>query len=413
MSTERPLVELGRAPTEIIDGDRGTHYPGQNELFEEGHCLFLSATNVTASGFKFDSCQFIDEQKDRVLRKGKLKRKDIVMTTRGTLGNIAYYSDDVPFEDVRINSGMVIFRAVDVLLRPEYLYYALRSTGTAQQINTLRSGAAQPQLPIRDIRKIRIPLPEPKLQDDVLFVIKPYDDLIDNNNRRIELLERSARLLFEEWFVRVRYPGHEKDKVVDGVPEGWQKRKLADLCVSIDYGYTASAQRDRVGPKYLRITDIVPSAIHWDSVPYCEIDTSKIERYSLREGDLVIARTGTTVGYAKRLHKRHPDSVFASYLVRLRLKPEVDNLLVGVFVESDQYKSFVRSRVGGAAQPNANAKVLASAELLIPTHELQMAYREFAEPLIDQRELLNDLNARLANARDLLLPRLMDGRIEV
>ena len=196
--------------------------------------------------------------------------------------------------------------------------------------------------------------------------------------------------------MRLRYPGHEHDKVVGGIPEGWQKRKLADICDSIDYGYSASANQECVGPKYLRITDIVPTAIDWNSVPFCEIDEWRIERYLLHEGDIVIARTGATVGYAKRLHKRHPGSVFASYLVRLRLKPEVDNLLIGVYVESDWYKSFVRSRVGGAAQPNANAKVLASAELVIPPRELQRAYREFAEPILQhQREVLGHLNAGL------------------
>ena len=143
-----------------------------------------------------------------------------MMTTRGTLGNIAYFSNDVPFDNLRINSGMVIFRPNQEALRPEYLYYALRSPTTAQQINSLRSGAAQPQLPIRDIKKISIPLPDITIQDALVKQIISYDDLIANNKRRIELLEQSARLLFKEWFVHLRYPGHEHDKVVDGVPEG-------------------------------------------------------------------------------------------------------------------------------------------------------------------------------------------------
>ena len=116
---------------------------------------------------------------------------------------------------------------------------------------------------------------------------------------------------------------------------------------------------------------------------------------------------------AKRLHKRHPDAVFASYLVRLRPKPDMDSLLVGVFVESQDYKRYVQSRVGGAAQPNANAKVLAGAEILVPPPTLQRAFRDFVEPLIDQREILQLQNQRLRAARDLLLPRLMNGEIAV
>jgi type I restriction enzyme S subunit len=229
----------------------------------------------------------------------------------------------------------------------------------------------------------------------------------------MELLEEAARQLYREWFVRLRFPGREHTRVIDGVPEGWERKTLADLCESIDYGYTASAEKEEVGPKFLRITDIVPTFIDWFSVPYCQIEEDRLSKFRLSEGDIVIARTGATVGYAKRLHKRHPEAVFASYLVRLRLKSDVDNLVVGVFVESEDYKAYIKSRVGGAAQPNANAKVLAGAEILVPPPTLQRAFREFAEPLVDQHELLQVQNEKVRAARDLLLPKLMDGEIAV
>ncbi len=95
---------------EIIDGDRGKNYPTQEDFTESGHCLFLNAKNVTATGFQFDSCMFISEEKDSCLRKGKLIRGDVVLTTRGTVGNIAFYDSCVPFDHMRINSGMVILR---------------------------------------------------------------------------------------------------------------------------------------------------------------------------------------------------------------------------------------------------------------------------------------------------------------
>lgn len=127
----------------------------------------------------------------------------------------------------------------------------------------------------------------------------------------------------------------------------------------------------------------------------------------------MVARTGATVGFAKRLHKRHPEAVFASYLVRLRLKFDVDDLMVGVFVESDTYKAFVQSRVGGAAQPNASAPVLTAVEITVPPESVQRAFRQLVEPLIDQREVLQCQNQKLRAARDLLLPRLMSGELKV
>ena len=106
---------------EIIDGDRGKNYPKAEEFSDEGYCLFLSAKNVTKDGFLFEQMQFISEEKDNLLRKGKLCRGDIVITTRGTIGNIAFYDDDIPYDNVRINSGMVIIRQKEVSFNQIFL----------------------------------------------------------------------------------------------------------------------------------------------------------------------------------------------------------------------------------------------------------------------------------------------------
>jgi len=147
---------------------------------------------------------------------------------------------------------------------------------------------------------------------------------------------------------------------------------LADIAESIQYGYTASASKTEIGPKFLRITDIVPHQIDYLTVPYCEIDEKNFAKFSLASGDIVIARTGATVGYAKLIRNDEP-SVFASYLVRIRIDSDkADSGYVGRVVESELYKRFVRSRVGGAAQPNANAKVLSSFRLPLPKRAIQI-----------------------------------------
>ena len=146
---------------------------------------------------------------------------------------------------------------------------------------------------------------------------------------------------------------------------------LRDVAEFVQYGYTASASDAEVGPKFLRITDIVGPRIDWDSVPYCRVDDANLARFSLAPGDVVIARTGATVGYAKLI--RHAKlSVFASYLVRIRVDPTVAEAgYIGRLVESDTYKRFVLSHVGGAAQPNASAKVLTSFRFRLPDISIQ------------------------------------------
>ena len=144
---------------EIIDGDRSASYPKASDFHDEGYCLFLSTKNVRPGGFDFDSTMFITADKDRQLRKGKLKRGDVVLTTRGTIGNIGLYSEDVHFDHIRINSGMLIFRSNKRALLPSYLFELLRSDIVKDQIRKQTTGAAQPQLPIKTLVSFTIPVP--------------------------------------------------------------------------------------------------------------------------------------------------------------------------------------------------------------------------------------------------------------
>lgn len=148
---------------DIIDGDRGANYPSQEEFTSTGYCLFLNAGNVSKDGFNFSTNNFIVKAKDKVLRKGKLSRYDIVLTTRGTVGNIGYYGEMIPFENIRINSGMVIMRYKDSIETSIFVYSLMRSEYLKNTIDSFLSGSAQPQLPIRDIIRMPILIPNNKI----------------------------------------------------------------------------------------------------------------------------------------------------------------------------------------------------------------------------------------------------------
>ena len=156
---------------EIIDGDRGVNYPNGSDFQDEGYCLFMNTKNVRPDGFEFESTMFITEEKDRLLRKGKLKRDDVVLTTRGTIGNVGIYSEDVPFDNIRINSGMLIFRPNKSALLPAFLFELFRSEIVKDQIRKQTTGAAQPQLPIKTLVNFTIPVPT-KLADQAALVKK-------------------------------------------------------------------------------------------------------------------------------------------------------------------------------------------------------------------------------------------------
>lgn len=177
---ENRVFPISKLDIEVLDGDRGKNYPHQDELFKKGHCLFLSASNVTRDGFKFGSTMFISKEKDEVLRGGKLCRNDIVITTRGTVGNVAYYDENVPYKDIRINSGMLIVRCGKEL-NSKYVYYVLRSPEFQKQIRSIQTGSAQPQLPKSHFIKMLICVPKLEIQNKIASILSVLDRKIENN----------------------------------------------------------------------------------------------------------------------------------------------------------------------------------------------------------------------------------------
>lgn len=185
----------------LIDGDRGKNYPKQSDFFDRSDCLFLSAKNVTKNGFEFTDCSFISMEKDHQLRAGKLERNDIVLTTRGTIGNLALYDESVSISNVRINSGMIIMRPNTTMWNPRFLYFLLNSDLVIQQILALTSGSAVPQLPVRDLKKFVLPVVPLSKQNRIVEIIGAIVDKVQINRVINQTLEQMAQALFKSWFV--------------------------------------------------------------------------------------------------------------------------------------------------------------------------------------------------------------------
>lgn len=176
----------------IIDGDRGKNYPKQDEFSDTGYCLFLNAKNVTATGFSFENRMFITKEKDNALHNGKLERGDVVLTTRGTLGNLAFYDDSVPFENVRINSGMVILR-MNKSVMTEVFFMEQFKLQLQSIKGKIASGSAQPQLPISTMNKIRILLAPMALQEQFAAFVEQ----VDKSKVAVQKALDEAQLLFD------------------------------------------------------------------------------------------------------------------------------------------------------------------------------------------------------------------------
>ena len=182
---------------ETIDGDRGKNYPKKHEYMDDGYCLFLSTKNVLKGAFNFEDTTFISKGKDEILRGGKLERKDVVITTRGTLGNVAHYDDKVPYKNIRINSGMLILRIKDHnFLNAIFLMRFINSSLFIQQLRRKQSGTAQPQIPAGVLKEIEIMVPNRiDEQEEIIKEIESRISVCENIEANIdEALEKSEAL---------------------------------------------------------------------------------------------------------------------------------------------------------------------------------------------------------------------------
>ena len=225
------------------------------------------------------------------------------------------------------------------------------------------------------------------------------------------MLEEAARLLYREWFVRFRFPGHEHVKITDSVPEGWERQYLGGV-VTTQYGHTASASDREVGPKFVRGMDINKrSFINWSTVPYCGEQGLDFNKYALVPGDILVIRMADPGKVA--IVEKSIRAVFASYLVRLKVRnpDEVPPIFLFMTLMDEHYQGFIGASSMGATRKSASAKLLTDFHFALPPKVLLELFVEQVAPMREMITRLVDQSASAAQARDLLLPRLMNGEI--
>ncbi|MDP2179227.1 restriction endonuclease subunit S [Methylicorpusculum sp.] len=295
---------------------------------------------------------------------------------------------------------------------PRFVAYLLGTVPLAQ----LNSGAAQPSLNRNFVYGVKIKYPRLEEQKNIVNVLDKYDDLIENNKRRIELLEESARQLYKEWFVRFRFPGHEHVKIIDGVPEGWTKSSVGAIAFVFS-GY-AFKSKDWVeeGNPVIKIKNI--SSNNTVEINDCEcVDDNvaeKAAKFKLAVGDMLIAMTGATVGKVGLM----PSSERNFYLNQRvgkfvsKIERDVTPFLLPFF-NSEIAQASIINLAGGAAQPNISAKQIESIEISLPPRQLIRIYFDELDHVFSLRANLVYQNLKLTQARDLLLPKLMSGEIKL
>ncbi len=409
--------------------------PFGSQLHNSDYVIFgtpiLTVEHLGENRILHEDLPCVSEKDRERLARYTLKKGDIVFSRVGSVDRRALVRDE---EDGWLFSGRCLrIRPDPEKLDSVFLSYLLGLSSFKEYIRKIAVGATMPSINTEILSNIPICHPPLPTQRRIAHILGSLDDKIELNRQMNETLEAMARAIFKSWFVdfdpvrakaECRQPaGMDAETAalfpdgfeeVDGreVPKGWRVKEIRDEASNIQYGLTQSGSQVEIGPKFLRITDIQGGKINWDQVPYCVAASDELEKYKIKVGDILVARTGASTGENIFIVDA-PNSVFASYLVRFQFDSQGIARVIGEYMRTKSYFDFVANSIGGSAQPNASAQVLASAQSVFPTPDIAWAFAKMVAPL-DRMRAINDKQSRtLAQIRDALLPKLMSGEIQL
>lgn len=311
------------------------------------------------------------------------------------------------------STEFIVLRGKESISDSEFVYYLSRTEYIRNAaVRNMTGTSGRQRVEASAFADIEIIAPSGLTEQSLIAsILSSLDDKIELNLQMNKTLEAIAQTIFKEWFVDFKFPEFNEE-LVDGLPKGWRKSTIGNIAKNIQYGYTESSSREEIGPKFLRITDIQNGSVVWNQVPYCLIPDKEFEKYKIKDHDIFIARTGASTGENVYITDS-PSAVFASYLIRVQFEKPEYAFFIGKFLRSVMYFNYIASSLGGSAQPNANAKTLTNIEIVVPENTILKKYFDLIFPLHKKIVLNQKENQVLTQLRDILMTKLMTGKIRV
>ena len=383
------IVELSEL-CEIIT--KGTTPSNIGAVFtEKGIKYFRSEMLTSAKYISDEGLLYISEETHEKLKRSQLKPGDILFSMAGVyLGKTAILREcDTP---ANTNQAVALIRIEPEKCNREYVYYYLNLPEVVKSVNSITGQSAQPNINLKQIGNIQIKLPERSVQDAVVSILSTYDSLIENNQKQTKLLEEAAQRLYKEWFVDLRFPGYETTPIVDGVPEGWTWGTLADIAV---FRRGKTITKDQVNSGIIPVVAGGLEPAYYHDTPNTDVPV------------VTVSGSGANAGFTRMYHTK----VWASDCSYI--DAAVTKNIAWVYCFLKENKASIDAMQKGAAQPHVYAKDLNTMKALFPDDKLMERFRAIAEPMFTRIGKLDMQIKRLAEARDRLLPKLMNGEMEV
>ena len=291
---------------------------------------------------------------------------------------------------------------------PRFVYYFLQTLG----LEHYDVGNSNPTLNRNHIHGLDIKIPEHRIQERIATILSAYDDLIENNRRRIQLLEQAARLLYKEWFIHLRFPGHEHVKIKDGVPEGWEWKKIADVCETVGGGTPSTKISDYWDGD---VTWVVPTDVTKNGCLVLLDSERKITEKGLHESsarivpaESILLTSRASVGYFALM-----DLEVCTNQGFINIIPHQEELRMYLLFNLMSRVNEIRANAKGSTYPEISKGRFREMDIVIPPKTFVDEFGKFASDIIRHVRCLKRSTLKLENARDLLLSRLMNGEIPV
>lgn len=389
---------------------KSKHRPRNDISLFGGNYPFIQTGDVKAANFYIS--EFSQTYNEKGLSQSKLwKKGTLCITIAANIAETGILGIDACFPD-----SIVGFVADPKLSNAKFIKYYIDTI--KKQMSDVSQGATQENLSLEKIGLFDLLIPPIETQQKIVGILSAYDDLIENNNRRIKILEEMAQKLYKEWFVDFRFPGHQNTKFIDSalgkIPEGWTLGRLKDVCQVIP-GYAFKNKDWQVkGVPVIKIKNIrADNTIDHAVTDFVSEEIfQKIQtKFILNHGDFLVAMTGATAGKVGKL--RTNKKMLLNQRVAKLSPSELLKEFIWCSISTDEAKRNLYSLADGAAQPNMSGAQIESVELLYPTQNLIEHFSSFAKPILEQSDNLYLKNQTLRQTRDLLLPHLISGELSV
>jgi len=402
-----PSESLGNLCSLITDGKHGDCSNADNSGY-----YFISAKDIRDGRICYENArQIIEDDFAETHRRTNLKPGDLLITNSGTIGRLAIASDTEATAKTTFQKSVAILKPKQEKISSSYLYYSLLAN--KELLINASSGSVQKNLLLGELRRIAIPVPPLSTQKGISMVLSCYDSLIGTNRRRMALLEESARLLYQEWFVHLRFPGHEHIKSHDGLPEGWEKKRISDIadCVGgATPSTTVSTYWDDGTITWVTPTDVTRNTHFVLLETEKKITEAGLNNCSAKmlPAHAVLMTSRASVGFFALAGREVctnqgfisivPQDITFSYFLLFQLSERVEE---------------IRAMGSGSTYPEVSRGKFREFQVVIPPYRLVTEFDEQASFVFKQIRVLKQQNQKLKSARDILLPRLMNGEIPV